>query len=205
MAKETRLRIIEKSFGVFLKHGYEGASLKNICYETGLTKGALYHYFSGKKELYKATVDYFFSQSALPEWIKNKPASIKELIEKVFIAVDASYHQIKKRTRISSDNAILFFYEFLYEATRLFPEYQRLIDEHDATKYQILTSYFVEAQQRGEVRSDLDPHLLSIELYALQQQMIYLRFVNPWIKTHKTILLDLAAQFLKKIEVNDVH
>ena len=41
----------------FLKDGYEGVSLKDICRHAGVTTGAFYHRFHGKDDLLKAVVE----------------------------------------------------------------------------------------------------------------------------------------------------
>lgn len=50
--EDKRLKLLEKARDHFLKHGYRGASLRNIARDAGLTTGALYHYFRGKDELF---------------------------------------------------------------------------------------------------------------------------------------------------------
>ena len=49
---DNKLKILEKARDHFLKHGYRGASLRNIARDSRLTTGALYHYFRGKDELF---------------------------------------------------------------------------------------------------------------------------------------------------------
>jgi TetR/AcrR family transcriptional repressor of nem operon len=53
----TRLRILEAGFREIHRQGFQAASIANILADTGLTKGALYHHFSSKKELGLAVVD----------------------------------------------------------------------------------------------------------------------------------------------------
>lgn len=50
--EDKKYRILEKARNHFLKHGYRGASLRNIARDAGVTTGALYHHFRGKDELF---------------------------------------------------------------------------------------------------------------------------------------------------------
>ncbi len=48
--------IIEKSFELFSKYGYEGATLDELAKVCGITKPAIYYYFKDKASLYEAVV-----------------------------------------------------------------------------------------------------------------------------------------------------
>lgn len=53
----TRDTILDAAFCEIHRHGYQAASIANILAKTGLTKGALYHYFPAKQDLGLAVVD----------------------------------------------------------------------------------------------------------------------------------------------------
>jgi len=50
----TRRELVAAALRLFTEHGYAGASLDTIVAEADVTKGALYHHFSGKRELFRA-------------------------------------------------------------------------------------------------------------------------------------------------------
>ena len=56
----TRDRIVSASFELFLRHGFDGTGLSQILKETGLSKGAFYHYFASKEALYREVIESFF-------------------------------------------------------------------------------------------------------------------------------------------------
>lgn len=53
----ARDRLLDAAHAEIQRHGFQSASLSAILAETGLTKGALYHYFPSKKDLGLAVVD----------------------------------------------------------------------------------------------------------------------------------------------------
>jgi len=53
----TRARIIAVATALFTEHGYEGTSIETVLRETGLSRGALYHHFSSKDELFVAVLE----------------------------------------------------------------------------------------------------------------------------------------------------
>lgn len=56
-ASDTRQKLLQAAFTEIYRNGFQAASLTQILADTGLTKGALYHYFSDKKTLGLAVVD----------------------------------------------------------------------------------------------------------------------------------------------------
>jgi TetR/AcrR family transcriptional regulator, transcriptional repressor for nem operon len=63
--KDTRDFIIDEAYSLFLNHSYEGVSISKISDTIGLTKGALYHHFRNKEELYRAVIDEHYPISSV--------------------------------------------------------------------------------------------------------------------------------------------
>lgn len=56
-SEATRSALIAAARPLFAEHGYAGLSAGEIVAGAGLTRGALYHHFGGKKELFAAVVE----------------------------------------------------------------------------------------------------------------------------------------------------
>jgi len=55
--RTTRERLISIGLGLFAEHGYEGTSIEAVLRESGLSRGALYHHFDGKEDLFAAVLE----------------------------------------------------------------------------------------------------------------------------------------------------
>ena len=55
--KRTAHRLIKIAWKLFTIKGYENTSMENIVLEAGVTRGALYHHFKGKKGLFFAVFE----------------------------------------------------------------------------------------------------------------------------------------------------
>jgi len=64
--KDTREYIIEEAYKLFLNHSYEAVSISMISDAIGFTKGALYHHFRNKEELFRAVIDKHFPFGYIP-------------------------------------------------------------------------------------------------------------------------------------------
>jgi AcrR family transcriptional regulator len=191
----TKQQILKSALAAFIRFGYQGTSLADLCRITGLTKGAIYHHFQGKDDIYRQALDSFFQYPSLPNWLEEDFLSFGDRLRAGFSNIESSKEWIISRVGTGEDNAILQFYSFLYEATRRFPQYQKALDLYDDEKHRRLAKSIEKSQSKGEIRQDLNPLLLAIEIDALLQQLIYLRFVNPRIKANPKILLDIFDNY----------
>src|SRR5829696_3371503 len=53
----TRRALLDEARSLFAERGYHGTFLEEIVRRAGLTRGALYHHFEDKKDLFRAVVD----------------------------------------------------------------------------------------------------------------------------------------------------
>ncbi len=57
---DTKAHILMVSLKLFLQKNFKEVTMKEIVEETGLSKGAFYHYFESKEKLFYEIIDYFF-------------------------------------------------------------------------------------------------------------------------------------------------
>ena len=57
MSSETKERIIEAALELFAQNGYLGTSMNDIAKKIGITKGALYKHYSGKRDIFDKIVE----------------------------------------------------------------------------------------------------------------------------------------------------
>lgn len=65
----TRRKILMAAFEEFYKQGFQGGSLNHIVEKAGITKGALFHHFSGKQQLGYAVLDEVIGPLLEERWI----------------------------------------------------------------------------------------------------------------------------------------
>lgn len=83
----TRENIIKAAFKLFLERGYNGVSINDVLKETELTKGGLYHYFAGKKELFTEVTYYYviLPMQEFQRYIENQHyTSVADLLNTLF-------------------------------------------------------------------------------------------------------------------------
>jgi AcrR family transcriptional regulator len=58
----TRRALLDAARSLFAERGYQGAAAEEIVRRAGLTRGALYHHFEDKRDLFRAVVDEMESE-----------------------------------------------------------------------------------------------------------------------------------------------
>jgi AcrR family transcriptional regulator len=70
-------RILDAAMRVFRRHGFRRSSIEQAAEEAGLTRQALYHYFSSKEALFRALIERLYEQSLVAETAAAKAAEEK--------------------------------------------------------------------------------------------------------------------------------
>ena len=59
---ERKIEILEAALNVFVRKGYADTRMDDIVQEIGLSKGAIYHHFNGKKDLFMSLIEHWMDQ-----------------------------------------------------------------------------------------------------------------------------------------------
>jgi AcrR family transcriptional regulator len=154
--EEAKSRILDAANKVFAEKGYHEATMDDIAKRLGVSKGAIYLYFSSKEDLFEAMV-------------KTAPQAFKEILYSSF-GVEANPIQsatqfFDKMLKLSASNPGLSF-EILSEASRN-PSLKRILKQNHEEYERVLTSFLVEGRKRGIMGNNLDIPPLANALIAL--------------------------------------
>ena len=84
---ETKRFILEKALSLFAEKGFKNVTMKDICMETGLSRGGLYRHYESTHQIFAEIVDTLMSRqdNELSEKMKNKvpaPIILDEILER---------------------------------------------------------------------------------------------------------------------------
>lgn len=85
--EETRKFILEKALPLFAKKGFKNVTMKDICIETGLSRGGLYRHYESTHQIFSEIVDILMSRqdNELSEKMKKgvpAPIILNEILER---------------------------------------------------------------------------------------------------------------------------
>ena len=172
---DTREYIIAHAYRLFLEKSYEAVSISDISESIGLTKGALYHHFVNKEDLFRAVIDKYMKviglvdikeSSTLAEFINLEISHLKKIV--YTISIDESFAPVN-------------YVSFLIDAIRHYPgfveEYEMFFTDVIGKLKIILTNGI----NNGEVRQDINVDLVALNIFSTTVGIIanFLRQLSP--------------------------
>ena len=122
---ETKRLILEKAMTLFAKKGFKNVTMKDICIDTGLSRGGLYRHYESTNQIFSEIIDILMNtqDNELSSKIENEvpaPVILDEILERykkemldgsgsLSIAILEFYSENQ-----SSDNDNVLFEQYLY-------------------------------------------------------------------------------------------
>ena len=134
-SEETRSKIIESAIKLFSNQGYNKASVDDICEDAGISKGAFYHHYKSKQELFLALLDV---------WLKNIDHAIEVSKDKTapetFMQMTEAFPYIFE----TAGDGLPMFLEFWLQASR-----DKKIWDASIAPYRRYHKYFTSLIKKG--------------------------------------------------------
>lgn len=161
-AEITRQRILDSAMTVFTKAGYSNARLEDIATEAGVTRGAIYHHFGGKPEVYTALVNERFAEvNAAFSDIMHSGKSPKEMLKALIIETLSLLEKSKEYRKIQE--LVLFKTSYLPE---LEEGMQYKIESTNAT-LRYIEEIVSKGIMLGQFDKDLNPRAVAVTAVGL--------------------------------------
>lgn len=178
---DTKARIMETAFKLFLKKGFADVSLNEIIRESNITTGGFYHHFDSKDTLLVEVIKkYIFNYfNSTIEQIKSFEGTPKEKLKTVILSIVGDDSTIDKTTQLV-ESAEKIDYRVLHLLLLEGVQKYDIISEHYTEFYYNLLEFnkevIKEGMVQGVIREDIDP----VEL-ALLIQTVMVGTVIMWI------------------------
>jgi len=160
--EDTREFIIDEAYKLFVNNSYEAVSISDISKATGFTKGALYHHFTGKEDLFKAVIDKYLSFGEQPE--PDCDISLAGFIEtSIGHARSILGSIIDKRHQVEPINLL----SLVIDSKRHYPESVTKKIEIFNSETEKIKKVLERAVSTGEIRGDIDISLTAYNYFSL--------------------------------------
>lgn len=100
VAEKTKLNIIQSAAKIFADKGYDGASIRIITENLGISHGMIRHHFGTKEDLWVAVIDYLINQFAIRQVPPREqmedidPVRLLKSYIRNFITMSAGYPEL---------------------------------------------------------------------------------------------------------------
>jgi TetR/AcrR family transcriptional repressor of nem operon len=163
---DTKAHILMVSLKLFLQKNFKEVTMKEIVQETGLSKGAFYHYFESKEKLFYEIIDYFFS--AILEYdFKTLPGnSLFSFYHTYADQINSLRFQFLNEEK-DEDFINLNFFALLFDAFKLFPEFRSKMRLYHQKEMNAWIEMIKKARAAGEINSPLtDEQITQIFMFT---------------------------------------
>ena len=145
LAADRRNEILDAARRCFVRSGFHGASMQDICAEAGMSPGNLYRYFASKEALIAG-----ISERDRAEVAAEFAAA--DLSQGVFKVIEAlATHHFSQR----QDEQVLLCTEVMAQARR-HPDIAAISQNFDRDVRQWLRTLLDEGVKRGDISADVD-------------------------------------------------
>lgn len=160
-AMDSREKILNVAFNLFLQKGYRDVSLKEIVDQVGLTKGAFYHYFKGKEQLFTEVIDHYFL--SLSDYIYEQlPKDHLKTFMNGYLKILTEQIDRISREAIKEGNTVsLSYYYLAFDALRILPGFGTKIREVYLREEGAWMEVIANAKASGEIESSVDTQHLA--------------------------------------------
>ena len=160
-----RKNILEAAMRLFSKNGFEQTSIEALAREAGIGKGTVYSYFQTKKDIVRAFCEdeLEYTRQELTQ-NSNPDTPLKDLL---MILFEAEFNYLSRNKEFGR----------LYLQTKVFPEEHYSPEDLEMQNqfFELLFPIYQKAQERGELRGDIELLHISGHFYGL-----YLLMVSCW-------------------------
>jgi TetR/AcrR family transcriptional regulator, transcriptional repressor for nem operon len=191
----TKEFIIDEAFKLFLNHSYEAVSISEISNAIGFTKGALYHHFKNKEELFKCVVDKYLNiHSAI---IDVEAVSLLEYIQ---IGTAEAEKIIRKLFGFTLVYTPMNYMSMFADAFRHYPGYAELKSEFIGGEIEKIQKVLENAINTGEIRADINTSVIATNFFSINIGLAGNLVRNNSIEESISLLKEQNLEFYKLLK-----
>ena len=167
-----RRQIIDAAYQCFARKGFHQTTMRDIYQETGLSAGAIYHYFDSKEAIIQASLDIDFDRSRdlfdAAVASDNPLLALRELL-------DFFFQGLKQAAALGAGRVNVQGWGEALVNPKLLETFQRVWAYYHAAVAQVVRK----AQTAGQISRDLDPAAYSQVLVSLYYGLELQKALNP--------------------------
>lgn len=184
--ERTRELIIEASYSLFAKYGFNRITMKDVCEATGLSRGGLYSHFPGTKEIFEEILEKINQKDEM-----NFQKEIEE--GKTAVAIlEGALRLMEDEMQHPEDSLSLAMYEYAGTVDKSLMDHFNRIGEE---KWTALIEYGIST---GEFHAVNVEEIVNVILYVYQGVRMWSRIVTMTPETFRAITSHIRRQLIKE-------
>ena len=173
-AERTREALLEAALKVFSQQGYASVRLEDVASAAGVTRGAIYHHFGGKAELFAALVEAASQQGA-----GVVERAIQEGTDFIDIARRVLTYGLRLLEEDSTYRRTMALFLFQIGGSPELEAFKQQRVEQGRAQVETIAGFFRMGLAQGALRPDLDPMVAARSFIAYQNGLTMLWLSDP--------------------------
>ncbi len=164
ITQEKRDKILGSAISEFAEHGFDSANINKIAKDAGVSIGSMYKYFSSKEDLFLTVVHFGVETTkAVLEEIIRSEGSLLTRIERIIRAIQSHSRSNMHLTMLYNEMTTESHSELVW----------KIVSDMEGVTAGLYSALIKEAQEKGDVRKDIDSNLFA---FFLDNLFILLQF-----------------------------
>ncbi len=154
---DSKEHIITIASKLFLQKSFKEVTMKEIVEKTGLSKGAFYHYFESKEQLFLEVLDFFFTDVMTHAYEKYSKESFYDFYHDYAneVRTFSKMYLDKFKGDESEDEFNMNYFSLAFDALKLFPEFRGKMIIGLDNELKIWTDVIKKSRDNGEIKSSM--------------------------------------------------
>ena len=169
--KETKKKaaILRESFKLFLAQGYDAVSFTDIERAAQVTRGAIFHHFRGKEDLFKHVadqiIDILLEEVDYGAEYLTSPTPLKDFMDNCLALIERRMTYFLKDVDVRVTSAS--FMSFILYLKDHHETWSEQVQEYETKKIEAWSEAINLSKDRGEIRPDTDTTMLAETFHHL--------------------------------------
>lgn len=149
-------KILEKAFDLFLINDYNSVTMQQIQDAAGVSRGAIYHYFKSKEEIFNEVVNIYLLPT-FSSYVMIKEEEKKSLRDMIQASIKYRQSHINTLKDVTSFKLTDFYlFKFIFQATEHSKEFTDEVNSLAEKEFNGWRTAIQQAMRNGEIRADID-------------------------------------------------
>ncbi|MBS1645921.1 MAG: TetR/AcrR family transcriptional regulator [Bacteroidetes bacterium] len=174
--RDSREHILTTSLHLFIENGFKGVTMQEIVKKTGLSKGAFYHYFKSKEQVFEEVINHFYTELMMPDYGSFSKNNLKrfylDLLEEKKNRVGASKIINNQKNKIFTPH----HYFLMFDAIKMFPDFKKLKEDLQKEELRIWVHIIEAAKKSKEIKTKISTKELAM-LFIYTEKGINIRYI----------------------------
>jgi TetR/AcrR family transcriptional regulator, transcriptional repressor for nem operon len=196
----SREHILKTAFLLFLKKSYKEVTMKEIVEKTKMSKGAVYHYFPSKENLFSEVINTYYFALVQYDYSRYSQDSLTDFFHEYLNILSGFIEDMKTQLGITDDFNFINYYLIMFDAIYLFPGFKDKITEVHQREREAWEKVIHVAREKGEIKTEMNDTEIAKIFIAISDGIGINAIIYGWLDQIKIELLTLWEKFYYEIK-----